>query len=124
MFVFTVMQLVAESYAQKESWLSVLIWTSDYYYRGARRELAPPKLDVDSKRIQASGLMDAITEVDDEAERNSRLSSVAAAQEASGSPQDGTAIPFSKEGLEMQGMLQIGGRVVFASIANGVFCQY
>lgn len=134
-------QLVAETYAQKETWLSSLIWLSDYHYRGhhgggADGDVATSPSGRASKRfaVKNAGLMRPIPESDDELLEGGRSFDDADDSDSKSRqprpktrPQPAAQSPFSlgsENVTEISGMLQIAGKKVFASISNGVFSYY
>ncbi|TMW63838.1 hypothetical protein Poli38472_002779 [Pythium oligandrum] len=118
-----VWMLVAESFAQKETWLSALIWISDYYFRGGNvsGNDSASKAALE-KRAKAAGLMSVIPEADDEDTASVRESSMS--DVAGPSPPEVAAQLLVSESTEMSGWLQIGGREVYATISNNVFSYY
>ncbi|OWZ19048.1 hypothetical protein PHMEG_0006760 [Phytophthora megakarya] len=127
-----VWMLVAESYAQKETWLSVLIWLSDYYYRPDDGDDDVTPTFNDAKRIQltTAGLMMSIPE--------SEGSNSITSQDVDPTEERLTAAGIAKERLSTTGLgalltddftgiggeIQIAGRRVFAAISSGVFRYY
>ncbi|CAI5742668.1 unnamed protein product [Hyaloperonospora brassicae] len=118
--------LVAESYAQKEAWLSALIWLSDYYYR-----LADSDVDIDvtptisdAKRIalNTAGLMTSIPESGGSSSAKSQYAAAGIAKERVLTTGPGTVLASDFTGIG--GEIQIAGRRVFAAISSGVFRYY
>ncbi|TYZ57628.1 hypothetical protein PybrP1_003380 [[Pythium] brassicae (nom. inval.)] len=128
--------LVAETYAQKETWLSSLIWLSDYHYRwnigGADMDGAASPSGRGSKRfaMKNAGLMRPIPESDDELLAESGRSVDAddkSRARPKARPQPAAQSPFSlgsENVMEISGTLQVAGKKVFAAISNGVFSYY
>uniref|UniRef100_K3X6M7 PH domain-containing protein n=1 Tax=Globisporangium ultimum (strain ATCC 200006 / CBS 805.95 / DAOM BR144) TaxID=431595 RepID=K3X6M7_GLOUD len=135
--------LVAETHAQKETWLSSLIWLSDYHYRGsfgASDDGMSSPSGRTKKRfaMKNAGLMRSIPESEDELLEGGSKDLDGEDDPPSPAPSNHhlrpksrpTPIaqsPFSVEGenvTEISGTLQIAGRKVFAAISNGVFHYY
>ncbi|KAG1705232.1 hypothetical protein DVH05_004163 [Phytophthora capsici] len=129
----TVWQLVAESYAQKEAWLSALIWLSDYYYRPADSEEDTTPAISDAKRIalNTAGIMltipesegsNSITSQDVDPSETDRLAAAGIAKERLSTTGLGAMLTDDFTGIG--GEIQIAGRRVFAAISSGVFRYY
>lgn len=132
---------MAETYAQKETWLSSLIWLSDYHYRwtmGGSEDVVTSPSGRTTKRfaMKNAGLMRSIPESEEELLESGK--GFAAdddlgdpqsknRQRQKSRPQPVAQSPFSlgsENVMEISGALQIAGRKVFAAISNGVFSYY
>lgn len=138
----TVWMLVAETYAQKETWLSTLIWLSDYQYRGSfggsDEDVPSSPNGLTKKRfaMKNAGLMRSIPESEEELLEGARNigddggdsgSAKSSRPRQKSRPQPVAQSPFSlgsENVTEISGTLQIAGRKVFAAISNGVFHYY
>ncbi|KAG3227842.1 hypothetical protein PC129_g1610 [Phytophthora cactorum] len=103
--------LVAESYAQKEAWLSALIWLSDYYYR--------PGIMTSIPESEGSN---SITSQDVDPKEADRLAAAGIAKERLSTTGLGAMLTDDFTGIG--GEIQIAGRRVFAAISSGVFRYY
>uniref|UniRef100_A0AAV1TWM4 PH domain-containing protein n=1 Tax=Peronospora matthiolae TaxID=2874970 RepID=A0AAV1TWM4_9STRA len=128
-----VWMLVAESYAQKEAWLSALIWLSDYYYRSADSDVdidvTPPINDAKRIALNNAGLMMSIPESERSSsttnqymDRKDHFGAVGIAQERLLATDPGTVLANDFTGIS--GEIQIAGKRVFAAISSGVFRYY
>ncbi|KAL4137826.1 hypothetical protein KRP22_001366 [Phytophthora ramorum] len=129
----TIWMLVAESYAQKEAWLSALIWLSDYYYRpGDNDDDITPAIN-DAKRIALNnaGIMmsipesegsNSITSQDIDPKEAERLAAAGIAKERLSTTGLGALLTDDFTGIG--GDIQIAGRRVFAAISSGIFRYY
>ncbi|RLN88040.1 hypothetical protein BBJ28_00026772, partial [Nothophytophthora sp. Chile5] len=123
-----------QSYAQKETWLSALIWLSDYYYRSTDKDAdAFTATMTAAKRIALShaGLMLSIPEgdgsasissQDDDPKEAERLTAAGIAKERLSTT--GLGALLSEDFTGIGGEIQISGRKVFAAISSGVFRYY
>ncbi|KAG2928427.1 hypothetical protein PC116_g5425 [Phytophthora cactorum] len=125
--------LVAESYAQKEAWLSALIWLSDYYYRPGDSDDGITTAMTDVKRIalNTAGIMtsipesegsNSITSQDVDPKEADRLAAAGIAKERLSTTGLGAMLTDDFTGIG--GEIQIAGRRVFAAISSGVFRYY
>ncbi|KAG6964789.1 hypothetical protein JG688_00007549 [Phytophthora aleatoria] len=125
--------LVAESYAQKEAWLSALIWLSDYYYRPGDSDDGITTAMTDVKRIalNTAGIMtsipesegsNSITSQDVDPKEADRLAAAGMAKERLSTTGLGAMLTDDFTGIG--GEIQIAGRRVFAAISSGVFRYY
>ncbi|KAF4321354.1 hypothetical protein BBO99_00004759 [Phytophthora kernoviae] len=127
-----VWMLVAESYAQKETWLSALIWLSDYYYRVSDNDDNITPAITDAKRIALNnaGLMMSIPEADDsnsmghDVDSNEAERLVAAGIAKERLSTTGLGALLTEDFTGIGGEIQISGRRVFAAISSGVFRYY
>ncbi|KAG6579950.1 Cell 12A endoglucanase [Phytophthora cinnamomi] len=125
--------LVAESYAQKEAWLSALIWLSDYYYRPGDNDDDITPAITDAKRIalNTAGIMmsipetegsNSITSQDIDPKEADRLAAAGIAKERLSTTGLGALLTDDFTGIG--GEIQIAGKKVFAAISSGVFRYY
>ncbi|KAG3253558.1 hypothetical protein PI124_g1842 [Phytophthora idaei] len=125
--------LVAESYAQKEAWLSALIWLSDYYYRPGDSDDGITTAMTDVKRIalNTAGIMtsipesegsNSITSQDVDPKEADRLAAAGIAKERLSTTGLGAMLTDDFTGIG--GEIQIAGKRVFAAISSGVFRYY
>ncbi|KAF4032438.1 Pleckstrin homology domain-containing protein [Phytophthora infestans] len=128
-----VWMLVAESYAQKEAWLSALIWLSDYYYRPGDNDDSVTTAINDVKRIalNTAGIMtsipesegsNSITSQDVNPKEADRLAAAGIAKERLSTT--GLGAMLTDDFMGIGGEIQIAGRRVFAAISSGVFRYY
>ncbi|CAH0482268.1 unnamed protein product [Peronospora belbahrii] len=132
-----VWMVVAESYAQKEAWLSALIWLSDYYYRpvDSDGDTAITSAINGAKRIvlNSAGLMMSITESegpngigsqDMDAKDADRLAAAGIVKEQLSSTHTGVGALLTDDFTGIGGEIMITGKKVFAAISSGVFRYY
>ncbi|CAI5705613.1 unnamed protein product [Peronospora effusa] len=123
--------LVAESYEQKEAWLSALIWLSDYYYRPADSTAATN--DVKRMVLNTAGLMMSIPESkgsnsiasqDVNLKEADRLAVAGIAKERQSTTHTGVGTLLTADYTGIGGEIQIAGKKVFAAISSGIFRYY
>lgn len=125
--------LVAENYAQKEAWLSALIWLSDYYYRAVDSDDGITTAISDAKRIalNTAGIMvpiseferpNSITSQDVDSKEADRLATAGITKERISATSFSAMLTDDFTGIG--GDIQIAGKRVFAAISSGVFRYY
>ncbi|KAL7690238.1 putative scaffold protein salvador [Plasmopara halstedii] len=125
--------LVAESYEQKEAWLSALIWLSDYYYRASDNDDDNTTAMGDAKRIaqNTTGIMvtipeferpDAISSQDVESKEADRFAAAGLTKDRMSITNFGAMLSDDFTGIG--GEIQIAGKRVYAAISSGVFRYY
>ncbi|TDH70797.1 hypothetical protein CCR75_001149 [Bremia lactucae] len=125
--------VVAETYEQKEAWLSALIWLSDYYYRPANSDDGMTSAIQDVKRIALTpaGNMMTIPEFERSKSTTNPGVSVKEADRlaAAGIVKDrifttGYSGKKMDDFTEIKGEIYIANKRIFAAISSGVFRYY